>query len=211
MSFYLALDSETGGLSPKTADMLTLYMAIVDENFKVLEELDLKLKPDAGRLPIADAEALRINGIDIHKHLEDPETITYSEAKTKIVSMIKKYLKKTGRYSNIRPLGYNLAFDIGFIQEYVLAHKEWDSLINYNVVDPKVVVNFLKDCRWFPPELGSLVSAVKYFNIPMGIAHTAKADTLATIEVYKKILELMNSKKDGDGQQIDLISLLESE
>jgi DNA polymerase III epsilon subunit-like protein len=211
MGFYLALDTETGGLSPKSADLLTLYCCIVDENFKVLDELDLKLKPNDGRLPLADAEALKINGIDLQAHLANPETITYSEAKDKVVSMIKKYLKKSGRHSNIRPMGYNLAFDIGFMQEHILPFKEWDSLINYNTVDPKIVVNFLKDSKWFPSDLGTLVSVVKYLNIPMGVAHTAKADTLATLEVYKKILELMDSKKDGGGQQVDLISLLESE
>jgi hypothetical protein len=61
-----------------------------------------------------------------------------------------------------------------------------------------------------PFELGTLVSVVKHFQIPMGTAHTAKADTLATVEVYKKLLELMASKKEG-GQNLDLISLLEAE
>lgn len=207
--YYICFDTETGGLTPET-DVLTTYMAIVGENFDIKEELDLKLKPDGGRLPIAEEQALKINGIDLRKHLEDPETITYSEAKTQIVEMLRKYLKKSGKYSNIRPMAYNANFDIGFIQKHVLPFKEWDSLINYNVVDPKVVVNFLKDSKWFPPDLGSLVSVVKHLEIPMGKAHTAKADTLAMIEVYKKILDLMNSKKDG-GQSIDLISLLEAE
>jgi len=208
--FYLAGDTETGGLTVDQ-DVLTIYLAIVDEDFKIREELDLKLKPD-NRLPLADAGALKVNGIDLHKHLADPETITYSEAKKKIVAMTKKYLKKTGRYSNIRPLFYNAAFDIKFIQAHVLPFDEWDSLISYNVVDPKVIVNFLKDSGWLPPDLGTLISAVKYFGISMGTAHTAKADTLATIEVYKKIVELMASKKDGgSGQGVDLISLLESE
>ena len=207
--FFLAGDSETGGLTTDQ-DLLTLYLAIVDEDFKIREELDLKLKPD-GRLPLADAGALKINGIDLHKHLADPETITYSEAKTKIVAMIKKYIKKKGKYSNIRPLFYNAAFDIGFIQKHVLPFEEWDSLISYNVVDPKVAVNLLKDAKWFPSDLGSLISVVKYFNIPMGTAHTAKADSLAMIESYKRIIELMASKKDGGGQGVDLISLLESE
>lgn len=211
--FYLAGDCESGGLSTDQ-DLLTLYLAIVDEDLKVLEELDLKLKPNDGRLPVAEAGALKVNGIDLHKHLADPETITYGDAKTKIVAMIKKYLKKKGRYSNIRPLFYNASFDIGFIQAHVLPFEEWDSLISYNVVDPKVVVNFLKDSGWLPPDLGTLVSVVKHFNVSMqGSAHTAKVDTLATLEVYKKILEMMASKKDGggSGQGVDLISLLESE
>jgi len=209
-NFLLAFDTETGGLSPKAADVLTAYFAIVDEDFKILDELDLKLKPDNGRLPIAEDGALKVNKINIHAHLEDPETITYSEAKTKLVAMIRKYLKKTGRHSNIRPLGYNVPFDIGFIQEYVLFPDEWQSLINYNTVDPKVVVNFLKDAGWFPADLGTLISVVKHFNISMGLAHTAKADALATVEVYKKLLELMDSKKDGGGG-LDLLSLLEAE
>lgn len=211
MGYYLALDSETGGLSPKTADMLTLYLAIVDENFKVLDELDLKLKPNDDRLPIADAEALKVNGIDLQKHLKDPDTITYAEAKDKIVEMIKKYLKKSGRHSNVRPMGYNLGFDLAFIQEYLFTQKEWESQINYNTVDPKICVNFLKDCGWLGPDLGSLVSVVKHFQIPMGTAHTAKADTLATVEVYKKLKELMKNKKDGGSGSLDLISLLEAE
>ena len=175
-----------------------------------MDELDFKLKPDGGRLPLADEGALKVNGIDLSKHLADPETISYSEAKTKLIGMIKKYLKKNGRHSNIRPLGYNVNFDISFVQKYILPFKEWDSMLNYNTVDPKVIVNFLKDCKWLPPDLGSLVSVVKHFLIPMGIAHTAKADTLATIEVYKKLLELMASKKEG-GQKMDLISMLEAE
>jgi DNA polymerase III alpha subunit (gram-positive type) len=208
--YYLLGDSETGGLSTDQ-DILTLYLAIVGEDFKIKEELDLKLKPD-NRLPLAEAGALKVNGIDLHKHIADPETITYSEANTKITAMIKKYLKKKSRYSNIRPIFYNASFDIGFIQKHVVPFVQWDSMISYNVVDPKVVVNFLKDSKWLPPDLGSLISAVKYFNIPMGTAHTAKADSLATLEVYKKILELMESKKSGgNDQSVDLISLLEAE
>jgi len=210
-AYYVALDCETGGLSADTADLLTCYISVVDENFKVQEELDLKLKPDGGRLPQADAGALKVNGINLHEHLANPETIAYSEAKPKIIAMLRKFLKKNGRYSNLRPMGYNLPFDIKFVQTYLLSFEEWDSIINYNQIDPKVVVNFLKDCGWLPPDLGTLVSVVKHFQIPMGTAHNAKVDTLATVEVYKKLIELMASKKNSGGQSMDLISLLEAE
>ena len=210
MNYYLCFDTETGGLSPEQADLLTCYMALLDQDFKILDELDLKLKPDGGRLPFADAGALKVNGINVSEHLADPTTLTYSEAKLKVTELIKKFLKKTGRHSNNRPLGYNVPFDIKFVQTYLLPFEEWDSLINYNQVDPKVVVNFLKDCSWLPPDLGSLVSVVKHFSISMGSAHTAKADTLATVEVYKRLLDLMASKKDG-GQTMDLIQMLEAE
>ncbi len=210
--FSLAFDCETGGLNPATADLLTIYLAIVDEDFKIRDELDLKLKPDNGRLPVAEAGALKVNGIDLHKHLADPNTITYAEAKEKIVGMIKKYLKKTGRYSNISPLGQNVDFDIGWLQHHILPKEEYDKIIHYGKMDTKMITDFMKQASWLPPDLGSLGSLAKHFNVVLSNAHNAKADTLATVEIYKKLLELMASKKDGGSSQgVDLISLLESE
>ena len=100
---YIPLDTETGGLDPKTSDLLTIYIAVADENFQILDELDLKLKPDGDRLPVTEPGAMKVNGIDLQKHLADPTTITYSEAKNRISAMLKKYLKKNGRYSNRFP------------------------------------------------------------------------------------------------------------
>lgn len=209
-SYWLAFDSETGGLNPATADMLTLYMAIVDEDFKILEELDLKLKPDGGRLPIAEAGALRVNGIDIRKHLEDPTSITYSQAKEKIVAMLKKY-RKPGKYSNLTPLGQNVQFDIDWLQYHILPKDEYDKIIHYGKMDTKTISDFFKTCGWFPKDVGNLTSIAKHLNVTLSNAHNARADTLACVDIFKKMLELMDSKKDSGGQGTDLISLLEAE
>lgn len=207
--FIAALDTETGGLEAKTSDLLTFYMAILDEDYKIIEELDMKLKPD-DRLPIAEEGALKVNKIDIRKHLEDAETITYSAGKILLVTFLKKYHKKKGRFNNIRPMGYNLQFDIGFIQEHLLPKEEWNTLLHYSDIDPKKAVDFLKDCTIFPEDIGSLGSLVDYLGIPKRNAHSAKEDTLMMIDSYKSMIALMKSKKQGGSQQ-DLISLLESE
>jgi len=206
---FIAFDSETGGLSPKTSDILTLYMAVLDQDLKVLDEIDLKLKPNTG-LPRADAGALKVNGINIQAHMEDPKTITNSEAKKVIVEFIKKHLKKKGRYSNLVPLGQNLQFDVDFIQEHLIPKDEWDSMIHYGKIDTKMVADFLKDAGWFPQEIGNLGSMVDFLGVPKRNAHSAKEDTLMCIDVYKRILEIMKAKKDG-GQTVDIISLLEAE
>lgn len=208
-NFFFVMDSETGGLDPKKSDILTLYIAVTDENLKILDGLDLKLKPD-GRLPIADAGALAVNKIDLQKHLADPATITYSQAKIKIEAFAKKYLKKKGRYSNLIVLGQNVAFDIGFIQEHIFTREEWESLFSYNVEDTKTAALFLKRCGWLPKDVGTLGSLVEFFNVPKDTAHEARGDVIMTIGIYKKMIELMKSKKEG-GQSQDLISLLEAE
>lgn len=207
----IAFDTETGGLDPKYSDLLTIFICVVDENFKVLEELDLKVKPDGGRLPIAEAEALKVNGIDLHKHLVDPETITYSEAKEKIIVLLKKYLKKRGRYSNLIPLGQNIQFDIDWLQYHILPKNDYNKYIHYSNMDTKMISDFFKACSWFPKDVGNLSSIAKHLNVTLSNAHNARADTLACVEVYKKMVELMESKKEGGGQSVDLISLLEAE
>jgi oligoribonuclease (3'-5' exoribonuclease) len=203
------MDSETGGLRAKQADILTLFMSITDEDFKVIEELDLKLKPE-GRLPIVESGAMAVNKIDLQKHLEDPNTVTYTEAKVKIIAFAKKYLKKRGRYSNLIVLGQNVMFDLKFIWEHIIPEEEWETIFSYNVEDTKTASLFLKRCGWLPKDIGTLKSLVEYFNIPRQEAHEARGDVHMTLGVYKAMVSLMDSKKNGGSNQ-DIISLLESE
>ena len=208
--FYIAYDIESGDLEPEQGDMLTAYFAVLDEDFKILDELDLKLKPE-GRLPIANPKALATNGIDIHEHMADPNTITYAQGKIKLVTMLKKYLKKNGKYSNLIGMGYNIrGFDNRWIQYHLLDKETFNSLIHYKYLDVADEIDVLKRHGWLPPTLGTLGSAVEFFGVPKGIAHEAKSDILMTVGVYQKLRELMESKKNG-GASADLISLLEAE
>jgi oligoribonuclease (3'-5' exoribonuclease) len=208
-TYLVCMDSETGGLRAKQADILTLYMAVFDEDFKLLDELDLKLKPN-DRLPVVEAGAMEVNKIDLQKHLSDPNTVTYSQGKANIIEFAKKYLKKRGRYSNLIPLGQNVMFDLKFIWEYIVPEDEWDGLFSYNVEDTKSAGLFLKRCGWIPKECGTLKSFVEFFNIPKREAHEARADVHATVDVYRSMVSLMKSKKEGGTSQ-DIISLLEAE
>lgn len=209
MKYLVACDTETGGLDENECDLLTCYMAVVDEDDNIVDELDLKLKPDNNRLPIAHADALKVTGINLEAHLKDPTTITYSAAAEKITQMLKKYREK-GRYSNLLFSGFNTAFDRKFIHKHLINQKDFEKLVHYKDVDVMQAVDFLKRVGWLPPSVGNLGSCVEYFNLPKGIAHTAKDDILMTLEVNKKIKDLMDSKKNG-GQTLDIISLLEAE
>lgn len=211
---YMPFDSETGGLDEHKADMLTWYGCIMDEEYKILDEVYLKLKPNDGRLPIAEAGALKVNGINIQAHLADPETITYKEGQERVESMIRRHLKRNGRFSNITPMGYNVPFDERWSKKYIIPQEVWISLLHYKTHDVMQAVDFLKKAGWFPKTLGSLSTVVDYLGIPTRNAHNAKEDTLMTIDVDKKIMEIMRSKKESGGSSgagQDLISLLEAE
>lgn len=207
--FYLPMDCETGGLDENVEDVLTLYISVCTYDWKIVDELDLKLKPDGGRLPIANAGALKVNGIDIQKHLADPSTITYSEAKEKILEFVKKY-RKPGRWSNLTPLGHNCPFDLRWIWKHLVPKAEWDKIVHYGIADTKSDADFLKRCGFLPGSIGTLISLVEHFNIPKRAAHNAKEDTLMCVDVARAMQSFMMSKKEGGSTQ-DLIALLEAE
>jgi len=210
---YMPWDTETGGLNENTADLLTGYFCIMTEDYQILDELDLKLKPDGGRLPIAEKGALDVNKINIAEHLANPATVTYSEGRAQLQAMIKKHLKRNGRYSNITPMGYNCPFDIRWTQKHLFEQDLWQSLLHYKNHDVMGVVDTLKKYGLFPKTLGSLSSVVEYLGVPTRGAHNAKEDTLMTIDVDKKLAEFFKSLKAGGGAGAgtDLITLLEAE
>lgn len=213
-NLYVCFDTETGGLNENTSDLLTAFFCVMDEDYKILEELNLKLKPNEGRIPVAEAGALKVNGINIQQHLADPETTCYAEGKAKLIEMLSKYLKKQGKFSNLIGMGYNiLGFDIRWIQKHLLDQETFQSILHYKSWDVMQDVDFLKRAGWFPKSLGSLTTVVDYLEIPKRNAHTAKDDVMMTIDVAKKIMEMMKSKKEngGTGAGTDLISLLEIE
>lgn len=211
-NYFLAFDTETGDLNPESGDLLTAYFAILNENFNIVEELDLQLKPNGGRIPVAAAGALKVNGINLKEHVEDPNTLTYADGAAVLTTMINKYLKKYRGKSNIIPMGYNiLGFDIAWIQHHLLPKKDWNNLMHYKSTDVMCEVDFLKVCGWLPSTIGSLGTVVEHLQLPVLNAHEAKSDVLMTISVHKKLLEIMKSKENGGSTTQDLISMLESE
>ncbi len=206
---YAFFDTETGGLTV-SEDILTFWMGMFDEDFKLLEELDLKLKPNDGRWPVANEGALKVNGINLEAHMADISTVPYSEGNKKLSEMLKRHLKKRGRFSNLIPAGHNVDFDIRFINAHLMGEAEWNSLMHYSKVDTKVEGDFLKRCGWLPPDLGTLISYADYFQVPKRKAHSAKEDTLMCVDVCVKMTNLLKDRKNSN-INYDLISLLEQE
>jgi oligoribonuclease (3'-5' exoribonuclease) len=142
--------------------------------------------------------------------MANPDTITYAAARTLLIAMLKKHLKKNGRYSNLIFSGFNCGFDSNFVKAYLLPDDEFEQYFHYKFRDVMGDIECLKFYGWLPNECGKLTQCADYFGVAQGTAHTAKDDILMTIAVQLKVKELMDSKKSG-GQAVDLISLLEAE
>jgi len=111
----LAFDTETGGLDPKEASLLTAYFEVLDENFNTIDSLNLLVKPDDDLIK-ANQQALAINKINIEEHVKG--AIPYKTAK----EILKAFLAKhSSKYDKLTPVAHNIDFDLGFVGEHLLS------------------------------------------------------------------------------------------
>lgn len=201
---YIALDCETGGLDPSKHAMLTLYMAAVTKDLIVADEIYLKIRPESPS-DMVEAEALKVNGLDMRSHLEDPETLSRLDA----AKVVYRFLSTHSSPKNKPlPLGHNVDFDLNFIYAQIMPRQSLEKLLHYHKMDTMAAVNLLKEVGMLPPELGRLTSLVKHFGIKERTAHNAKEDTLATIDVFAKMTDMLKNMSSA-GSQVDVLSLLE--
>jgi len=185
MTRYVAIDNETGGIEEVTS-LLTSYLGVFDENFKLIDELYLYTKPNDGNY-VVTAEGLRINRINLVEH--EKVAITYKEAGTKLY----EFLRKNSMDGKIflAPVGHNVGFDIAGLQLNLLGRKTWNRFVSYRLNDTGCSVGDLIHAGIIPNTVkGSLGSCLEYFDLlkefPKETLHDAKVDALASLAVYQK-------------------------
>ena len=188
MNKFVALDIETGGIGLDKS-LLTAYFSILDENFNETDNLYLRVKPDDGVYAV-NAEALDINKIDLVKH--DAVAITYREAKTVLYSFLER--NNPGGAVKLIPIGHGISFDIAFLCDKLISKPTWDHFVSYRSLDTSIIAQFLICCGQMPDSAAALSKIAAYFGIPVEQAHTANGDVNMSIEVLKKMINLIKQE-----------------
>lgn len=199
-------DVETGGLDLEHS-LLTLYMCVLDEDGNVIDELDLKLKPNDGKYNTTQ-EAMDVNGINLEEHDKDFETLTYAEGKEKLLKFTTKH--SSGKRS-LRPAGHNIGdFDLPMIRHHLkFSKEEWNNIFHYRLLDTSPILTVMQDAGWLPEELGSQDSLVKYYGVKKLKSHIAKNDTLMWVGVYNAMVKSLRSSKNTLSSNADELLILE--
>lgn len=207
---YIALDNEMGGVTLDYS-LLTSYLVILDDNLNPVDELSLYLKPDDGIYRVC-GRAMEVNKINLAEH--DKIAIPYKEGGTRLYKFLDKHRNTVPVISNLvktnrlTPIGHGIYGDIAFLTHCLMREETWEMFVSYRKLDTQAVCQFLKLCGKFPDDVsGSLESLGKHFGIitegANGLVsyvglydcivnlHDAKVDTMLTVEVLKKLKELM--------------------
>lgn len=199
---YLACDTETGGLDPRVNPLLTAYFLLLDEDFAKVDDLSLAIIPN-GQYVVLTEEAMKVNGINIDEHRKT--ALLPIEAAKQLQEFLKKH--KVGN-SKLTALGQNFEFDRGFLFEQLVPQEAWNKYCIRGYLDTKRIMDFMVDIGMYPSDMTSLEKSVNYLEIEKLGHHDAKNDVIMTIEVYKKLRNMIKNATLNAGQ-IDQ-SLLES-
>lgn len=181
----LAFDTETGGLDPKDASLLTAYFAVLNSKFEIVDSLYLKVKPNDDLFK-ANPQALQVNKINLDLHKS--EAIPYTDA---AIELSKFLAKHSNSRDKLTPVAHNIEFDLGFINEHLLDKRAWETYVSYRKLDTAQISNFLKLTGTLPVnQKNALGDLAKSMGIKFdGAAHSADADTKVMIEVLKGFVE----------------------
>lgn len=188
-AIFLPFDCESGGIGD--VSLLSVHFAACDEDWKIIDELDLLVKPNdvdetGSTLYKITASALSINNIDLIAH--DKIAMTYSHAG----QVLREFLLKNSQNGKIKlqPMGKNIGGDVDWVTKNLLGKKTFNQYVSYRHYDITGVVTFLKrtgKLDQFAPE--SLSGLAEYLGIKAQW-HTAKGDNYAGIEVMRRLEDM---------------------
>ena len=210
---YLGFDLETGGFDKVNHTINEAYFAIWDEEWNLLEDLHLLMKNDDGEIH-GTQEAYDITHINPEEHLANPDTITYSEGRVKLLEMLTRH-KIPKKRNHYRLLGQNIVyFDTPFMeaQGFLSEEQRKKAGVHHNSLDTTGIVTWLKEIGILPNNVGSISSLVEYFDLPKGTAHTAKGDVHMQKDIYIRLCDLLKKSTManlGQSQGNDLLKIVE--
>lgn len=178
---YLAIDSETGGIDPKTTCLLTATFFVLDHKFELVDKLESFIKYPVYQV---SAGALNVNKINLVEHE------VKAKERSEVGFEVDAFLAKYSRQERLTVIGQNVAFDIGFLKEW-LPEVNWSTRISYRVIDTYPIAQYLQLVGLLPFGLKlSLGGLAEHFQIEHENAHDATADVITTVAVLKKMLDL---------------------
>ena len=185
----LFVDTETGGLNPKESALIQLS-GIIRVDKKDVETFNYFIKP----FPGAQVEQ---QALDVQKRtledLKDPKFKNEEEVYRHFVNLLDKYIDKYDRNDKFVVAGYNVNFDVRFLQEFFKRNNNnfFYSYISKMVLDPFTYIPFFQMCGKLPVlENNKLETWCKHFGIELD-AHDSLNDIIATKKLILQTTKLV--------------------
>ncbi|MDR3669269.1 MAG: 3'-5' exonuclease [Holophaga sp.] len=182
----LFLDTETGGLDPRSHSLLSLGL-VVGDGPRVANSLEILVRHEPY---VVSAGGLKVNRIDLVRHSEaalDPPMA---------LNVLDVFLDQhfPHRCQPIVLAGHNVGFDQAFLGAFLAGQgRALEPRFSHRVVDTHSLAAGLREAGRLPLDDLNSTALFAHFGIqvPEDQRHTALGDALATFELYWNLVGLM--------------------
>ena len=179
----LIFDTETTGKDPVLQDIIQLAY-IIEVDGVVKEEGNLKMRPFKPENVQSEALAVNMMTMEQIQAFPDPH-LQYLQ----FVATLGRYCDKFDKTDKFYPAGYNIGFDIDFLNNFFKKNNDpyFGSWCNWRFLDPRPFL-YLMD---YQGTIGlpdyKLATICQHLGIPID-AHDALSDIRATKKVIAKVI-----------------------
>lgn len=183
----LYFDVETTGRDPRRND-ITQLSGIVEIDGKEVDSFNLRCQPFD--FTTIEPEALEVTGVSLEqlKTFDTPQVMF-----KKLMAIFDRHIDKFNREDKFTPAGYNVRFDLDFLQQFFIKNGEKygsGSYQNWRAVDGLPLVHFLCYAGLLKLEDYKLGTVCGYYGIPIE-AHDAMSDIRATRNLLIAIRQML--------------------
>jgi len=184
---YFLFDTETGGLDASSVTLFSFFGLILNDQLQIEADINLNIKPNDGIYHV-DAEALKVNGINIVTH--HASAISEKEASKKFLDFVSNK-HSIHNENKLIPAGHCIGrLDIP-MGERLIGFQNWNRLFNKRTIDTATIAQYLVMAGKLPTGIDcSLPSLCNHFGIQYAGAHNAKNDVFMTLEVLRKMKDI---------------------
>ncbi|HUV12052.1 MAG TPA: 3'-5' exonuclease [Acidobacteriota bacterium] len=182
------LDLETGGLDPEVNPILQLGYVIEINGRRVREGRIISSGFEGCEI---HPEALEVNGLDPKKvEAWPPESEMYE----KLIGIVNTFVNRFDKTDKFVIGGFNVGFDVEFLRAMFKRQKDkyFGAWFAFQFIDPASIVRFIQYAGAMDEFARmKLTDLAKYFQVDRPDAHDALADIEMTIDVVRKMKELL--------------------
>lgn len=193
----VVFDLETSGLSEERHEVIQFAAVAVDDAWREIEALELKVHFDVSR---ADRQALEINGFD--PSMWEKEALAPPVARGRIADFLRRHatLQKMSKgkppkpYLVARVCGHNAAsFDGRFLAAWFKRADHFLPAACFEALDTLALARWASFVTPPGPKDHKLGTLCEWLGIVHGGEHEALADVRATVEVAHRLSAAMGS------------------
>lgn len=182
------IDTETGGTDPHKHSLLSIGVVVWDRTQGIIAQKEFFVK---NTRYYVTKEAQKINKFDRKMHnavAKEPKEIINGL----IVFLSNYFPENTG----FPVAGHNIQFDINFLKEFFKKNgRSFNNYFAHRSIDTYSIFKIMSMARLIDKNLNSSADAFAYFNIKVQQRHSALYDCIATVELFEKLLSLLEKHK----------------